>query len=152
MASIRFTSFMVMLILLHVRETSAQTKAVGEVPVTDKNLLPTDRKSPMNVEKETYDGVSAPAEVGDARLIGRKMMIKRVLGIVKEEGLKGEDSKNIKGAVPSVGNCNHEGKGVLNENCKLRKRGPKPMDVKMAGFVAFNADYHVPRSHPPKNN
>lgn len=82
------------------------------------------------------------------------MVIKRVLEIVKEEGLKGEDSKNIKGAVvPSVGNCNHEGKGVLNENCKLRKRGPKPaVDVKMAGFVAFNADYHVPRSHPPKNN
>ena len=79
-------------------------------------------------------------------------MIKRVLGIVKEEGLKGEDSKNIKGAVPSVGNCNHEGKGVLNVNSKLRKRGPKPVDVKMAGFVAFNADYHVPRSHPPKNN
>ena len=25
--------------------------ALGEVPVTDKSSLPTDRKSPMNVEK-----------------------------------------------------------------------------------------------------
>lgn len=26
------------------------------------------------------------------------------------------------------------------------------LDESSAGFVAFNADYHAPRHHPPKNN
>uniref|UniRef100_A0A2N9F4J5 BURP domain-containing protein n=1 Tax=Fagus sylvatica TaxID=28930 RepID=A0A2N9F4J5_FAGSY len=151
MASIRFTSFILMFIVLHLRDSSAQSKALGKVLVTDVSELPKARKSPMNVEEEIYDGVPVPAEVGNAKLRGRKMMIKRALGMVKEESLIGDNSK-IKGAAHSVVNCNHEGKGVLNVNCKLRKRGPKPMGVKMAGFVAFNADYHVPKSHPPKNN
>ncbi|KAL9401926.1 hypothetical protein Peur_005775 [Populus x canadensis] len=33
-----------------------------------------------------------------------------------------------------------------------RNGGRFPEGVKESGFVAFNADYHEPRHHPPKNN
>ncbi|KAI4344010.1 hypothetical protein L6164_011287 [Bauhinia variegata] len=39
-------------------------------------------------------------------------------------------------------------KGVSNEKRKLGDSAR----VKMPGFVSLNADYHVPRPHPPKNN
>ncbi|KAF5468860.1 hypothetical protein F2P56_012973 [Juglans regia] len=101
----------------------------------------------MNVEEKIYGGVPAEAEyVGKGLGSGRKMMIKRDMGMVKDEGLKGDDLK-IKGSAASY-------VGIQNVNCKLRiKAVPRPKDdVKMAGFVAFNADYHVPKPHPPKNN
>lgn len=75
------------------------------------------------------------------------MMNKRDMGMVKEEeGLKGDELKIKVTVANSV--------GVHNVNCKLLVRAvPRSMDdVKMAGFVAFNADYHVPKPHPPKNN
>lgn len=72
--------------------------------------------------------------------------------MIKEEGLKGDDSKIEGSAQYSVGNCTHGSKGILNVSRKLRKSGPRAMDVKIAGFEALNADYHVPKPHPPKNN
>lgn len=33
-----------------------------------------------------------------------------------------------------------------------RKGGRFSEGMKESGFVAFNADYHEPRHHPPKNN
>lgn len=107
-----------------------------------------DSKLSKILYQKIYGGVPAEAEVlGKGLGSGRKMMIKRDMGLVKDEGLKGDDL-TIKGtAANSV--------GIQNRSCKLRIRAvPRPMDrdVKMAGFVAFNADYHVPKPHPPKNN
>ncbi|KAG7944340.1 hypothetical protein I3843_15G095100 [Carya illinoinensis] len=120
------------------------------VLIPERRELPTAgrRSTRMNVEEKIYGGVPAEAEVlGKGLGSGRKMMIKRDMGLVKDEGLKGDDL-TIKGtAANSV--------GIQNRSCKLRIRAvPRPMDrdVKMAGFVAFNADYHVPKPHPPKNN
>ena len=106
--------------------------------------------------QEAYDAVPAAAEVRNSRLEGRKMMLKWDLDKKKVtvEGSDGEESAKISGADhQSVGKSSHRGKGILNVNHKLRNRNPhrhgKP---KMAGFTAFSSDYHVPTSHPPKNN
>lgn len=100
-------------------------------------------RSSINVEKD--DGVPGVAVLG-----GRKRMLKR--GLAKEEVFNREDS--ISGAAHSVGNCNRKRKGILIVECKLRNRSPQPHHekVKMGGFTAFSADYHVPKSHPPRNN
>ncbi|GLT55013.1 hypothetical protein SLA2020_281670 [Shorea laevis] len=137
MVSMRFTSFILMIMVLHVRDSIAHTKALGkEQLVTDDHIkrLPTAVRSQMNVdvEEEIDGGVASTAQVR-TRLGGRKMMI---------EGA----------AQYCVGNCRRGGKGILNVSRKLRKSGPRAMDVKMAGFEAINADYHVPKPHPPKNN
>jgi hypothetical protein len=95
--------------------------------------------------QEIDGGVPAPAQLVRTRLGGRKMMI-------KGEGLKGDDSKIEGSAQYSVGNCTDGAKGILNVSRKVRKSGPRAMDVKIAGFAALNADYHVPKPHPPKNN
>ena len=106
--------------------------------------------------QEAYDAVPAAVEVGNSRLEGRKMMLKLDLDkkTVSVEGSDGEESEKISGADNrSVGKSSHSGKGILNVNCKLRNRNPhRHRKAKTAGFTAFSADYHVPKSHPPKNN
>lgn len=97
----------------------------------------------------------AAAEVGNSRLEGRKMMLKWGLDkkTVTVEGSDGEESAKITGADQSVGQNSHRGKGILNVNCKLRNRNPhRHGKANKAGLTAFSADYHVPKSHPPKNN
>lgn len=82
------------------------------------------------------------------------MVVDKVMKI--EEGLKGESSK-ISGASAThfARKCydSTEGKEDLNVKCILtsdKSRISKKFGV--AGFVAFAADYHVPKHHPPKNN
>ncbi|KAF7838568.1 root meristem growth factor 2-like [Senna tora] len=46
-------------------------------------------------------------------------------------------------------------RGGLNINERRTTRRRRSMRVKnmsSGGFVSWNADYHVPRLHPPKNN
>ena len=108
--------------------------------------------------QEAYDAVPAVAEVWNSRLEGRKMMLKKALDkkTVTVEGSDEEESAKISGAdYQSVGKSSHRGKGILNVNRRLRNRNHHPYrhgKPKMAGFTAFSADYHVPKSHPPKNN
>ena len=107
--------------------------------------------------QEASDAVPAATEVWNSRLEGRKMMLKWGLDkkTVTIEGSDEAKNAKISGAdYKSVGkSTSHRGKGILNVNHKLRNRNPhrhgKP---KMAGFTAFSSDYHVPTSHPPKNN
>ena len=57
------------------------------------------------------------------------------------------------GGAHFAGNCKHKGKGMLNVEGKFSNRSPHPaVKVRMGGFIAFSADYHVPKPHPPKNN
>lgn len=70
--------------------------------------------------------------------------------MVKEVGVDGEEAQ-ISGAEHFVGSCNNRGKGILNVEHDKTTR-PRRLKAKMADFIAFNADYHVPRPHPPKNN
>lgn len=95
------------------------------------------------------NGVPA-AEVKSTRVGGRKMMLKAALGKEMVEAESGYGGSHF------VGNCNHKGKGMLNVEGKFSNRSPDhghpAVKVKMGGFIAFNADYHVPKPHPPKNN
>lgn len=58
-------------------------------------------------------------------------------------GLGGSPSKLSK-----CGNNNNNNKGCDQITVNL----PDEVDEHQSGFVAFNADYHAPRHHPPKNN
>lgn len=70
-------------------------------------------------------------------------------------------SSKISGATPSSWNsCNHNDKKKLDVVCKgsgrrsssiRRHRRPKKAKFPV-GFVALNADYHYPNSHPPRHN
>lgn len=88
------------------------------------------------------------------------MMSKRsLLGkeTMKEEVLNQKELTIPGAAHDAIGNCKRKRKGsILNAERKLRSRSHHGTDghhkVKMAGFAAFSADYHVPKSHPPRNN
>lgn len=100
--------------------------------------------------QEIYDGVPTAPKDGNKRHGGRKMMqFKRLLGmvLVKEEG-------NINGGDNHVEKNKISGEGILNHHveCSRRNMSPRRLKAKMTDFIAFNADYHVPEPHPPKNN
>lgn len=84
-------------------------------------------------------------------LAGRKMMLNR------KEGIDQDRYSRTSGVLVSEGNgqSHRRNKVISKMKSKLRyyksgrRRGLK---VKMSGFIAFNADYHVPKPHPPKNN
>lgn len=87
---------------------------------------------------------------------GKKMMLKRLLEMVEEEGIEGRDSRTSGESVVMTGKDHRRNKGISEIEGKLlrytsstRRRGLK---AKMSGLIAFNADYHVPKPHPPKNN
>lgn len=80
--------------------------------------------------QEIYDGIPAAVEeVEDTRILGRKMVPERNLGMVRGEVLKSNGERRLR----STSSRGH-------------------VKVKIAGFIPFNADYHVPKPHPPKNN
>ncbi|KAJ0047533.1 hypothetical protein Pint_16318 [Pistacia integerrima] len=113
MAPLRFICFLLVLVLVYVRDSTAQTHQDMKKSVAAHGReLEAAGRSSTNVEKD--DGVPGVAVLG-----GRKRMLKR--GLAKEEVLNREDS--ISGAAHSVGNCNRRRKGILNVECKLRKRG-----------------------------
>ncbi|PON58056.1 hypothetical protein PanWU01x14_169870 [Parasponia andersonii] len=95
---------------------------------------------------------------GDASLTeGRKMMKFKELmrmEIVKE----GPKIGGISGATCSDGsNCVlDQGKRDFSVECKLRdyqkRDGTSAKKVTTSGFVAFSADYHGPKRHPPRHN
>ncbi|KAL9438369.1 hypothetical protein AB3S75_024111 [Citrus x aurantiifolia] len=155
--------FLLVFILLHEKDCcTAHTKKYNVAADGAVVLLEVTRTEPVNVEKVIFDGVPTGAEVvGVTKFKGRKMTSKRsFLGkeTVKEDVLNQEES-TIPGAAHVInGNCKRKRKGsALNVERKLRNRSRHHgtnghHKVKMAGFAAFSADYHVPKSHPPRNN
>ncbi|PQM39046.1 hypothetical protein Pyn_23422 [Prunus yedoensis var. nudiflora] len=114
-------------ILLHVTHG-----ALSKVLASDEIGRPIPRRSPVNGEKEIYDGVPAAMdEVERTRIIGgRKMSMPEM---INEEGFN---------------NIGRE-RRFIRSTSNLRRR---QMKVKIDGFIPLNADYHVPKPHPPKNN
>ncbi|KAA8542349.1 hypothetical protein F0562_023515 [Nyssa sinensis] len=127
MVSICFSSFAlgVVFIFLCLRDSVAYTHQVMETLVVADG-------SPLNFDKEVFNAVPTSVEAKNRRFGsgGRKMTEKMVM---KKEMV------NL-------------GKRKLNVEHKLSNTSPPPVNVKKLGFVALNADYHVPKSHPPKNN
>lgn len=104
--------------------------------------------------QELEDGVgeTTAAAVANNKIRGRKMGA----NIVKRPDIKGdiEGTSKMSSANQVTGKDGAKGnKGVMNVGNK-RNVGQFSEEVNdhKAGFVAFNADYHAPRHHPPKNN
>jgi hypothetical protein len=83
----------------------------------------------------------------DKRIEGRKMAAGNVH--VKKVLEKKEDGHAVVGRKPS-NMSSEEGKRGSNVGYNKQRVSRFPQD--QAGFVAFDADYHEPRHHPPKNN
>ncbi|CAK7323181.1 unnamed protein product [Dovyalis caffra] len=108
----------------------------------------------LNDNKAMYDGVLASAGLENTSFGGRKMMFE---SLMRKEMIKqglNEAEKENSGAVHFVENCdpNYREKGALHVKCRMSSRKPLPMKKNMVRFTAFNADYNVPKSHPPRNN
>lgn len=88
------------------------------------------KKTVLEAARRSSTSTHVEKDAGFAVLGGRKRRLKKVLK--KEEVLNREDS--ISG---------------------LRNRSSRAHDhekFKMGGSTALSADYHVPQSHPPRNN
>ena len=75
--------------------------------------------------------------------------------IVKEAGSSIGGISKISGATHSDGsNCDFDqGKRDFSAvECKPGEQKSDSSVKKVAGFVAFSADYHGPKRHPPKHN
>ncbi|EXC44577.1 hypothetical protein L484_000211 [Morus notabilis] len=146
MVSLRFISSLLVLTMLYrIRYCSATTKyyqAFSKIAVPDPSgstKVGAEGSANINSEKKTYNGVQTMADVGNKRRRGRKMMVERVLPMLEEEHF--------------VGDYEHFYR-ILNVKCNLKSTSTRRrrLKAKMTDFRAFNADYHVPRPHPPKNN
>ncbi|XP_060206525.1 uncharacterized protein LOC132634268 [Lycium barbarum] len=160
MASLRFSSFMLVIVLftfLTIKNTIAysdnQAKQTFVVHEAENGYAMASLRN--NHEKEVLDGVPAAAEFTNGREGGRKMMLERKnikKNMKQVEATEEADSKNSgASAIHSVGNLNFKGQGKLRE---LSGRSSSSHSVKAntGSFVALNADYHMARPHPPKNN
>lgn len=99
------------------------------------------------------------------KMEGRKMMVERK-DMSKDKKKEEEDEgKSLTAAAAAtssngnsseystVGNYSHKGQGkMMRMQRKLRIRSTDSNKDNPGGFMAFNADYHVARPHPPKNN
>ncbi|XP_059302563.1 uncharacterized protein LOC132054605 [Lycium ferocissimum] len=147
MLSLSFNSFMlvVVFILLSVKDTVAHTT---HDQVEQKfGVNEAGNRIAKSGEKElvSYGHVPASIEViaASGRIGGRKRL---------ESIMTKEDSKNsVASATFSVGNFNHKGKGKLRMQSKLSTTG-RSVQVNRGSLLAFSADYHMPKTHPPQNN
>ncbi|XP_009793278.1 uncharacterized protein [Nicotiana sylvestris] len=130
-------------ILLFINDTIAHTDKVKQNFVVDEagNGIAKTRRSHLNVEKEDFHGVTpATIQVASGRIGGRKRMV--------EQRNMRQSTKKIEGIMPN------RGQGKLRIQSKLNGKNSHSDNVKVnrGSFTAFSADYHMPRTHPPKNN
>ncbi|KAK4350385.1 hypothetical protein RND71_029698 [Anisodus tanguticus] len=158
MVSLSFMLLQMVFIFLIIEYTVAHSDQAKKTFVVHeaKNGQAMALKCYLSVEKEVLDGVPAAAELTNGRVGGRKMMIERT-NLKKNMKQLEADSKNSSGAsADSVGNLKyHKGQGKLRVmSTKLSGKSSSSHLVKAntGSFVALNADYHMARPHPPKNN
>ncbi|KAL6319046.1 hypothetical protein AAG906_001519 [Vitis piasezkii] len=150
MVSIRFTSFLLglLLLLIAVRDSTADShQALKKMPVAEVNPPPATGMS-MTLNKEIFGNGVLAAEVKNTRPGGRKMMLTRALGkeMVEGEGGYGEASQ-ISGAAHFVGNCNHKRRGMLNVEGKGIYSSKK-----LLGTSEDNMIYQVKEINPQESN
>ncbi|XP_016474393.1 uncharacterized protein LOC107796163 [Nicotiana tabacum] len=144
MLSLTFSSLMLVLlfILLSIKDTIAHTDKVKQNFVVDEagNDIAKAGRNHLSEEKEVLDGhISASIQFASDRIRGRKRML--------EQRNMRQSTKKIE-AMPS------KGQGKLRMQNKVSGRSSHSDNVKVnrGSFTAFSADYHMPRTHPPKNN
>ena len=74
-----------------------------------------------------------------------------MVGLEKEQDREMKKLKDMKMSGTTVGGTSKF--SSTNTKCGNNLGCEQNVDeVDESGFVAFNADYHAPRHHPPKNN
>ncbi|XP_029129534.1 uncharacterized protein LOC109807603 isoform X2 [Cajanus cajan] len=142
MVSARSTTFLLLFILLPLRFSTAH-QGKKKLVVSKHETA----RSPVNVE--IYHGF-AETDQRTKFLHGRKMVSRGVLS--RSNVVKAENGINMAKGFTTKWN-HEEGKGILNVKHKVSKKNSgHSTKVKMSGLVPLNADYYVPRPHPPKNN
>ncbi|KAK4735464.1 hypothetical protein R3W88_009725 [Solanum pinnatisectum] len=154
MVSLSFSSFMLVMLLfifLTIKDTIAHTDDQAKQIVHEaENDNIRDPRSHLSVKKEVLDGVPAAAEFSNGKMGGRKMMIEKKEGM--KEVKKVDSSGAASASVHSVGNIKYQkGQGKLREMRGISSKSHS-MKANTGSFVALNADYHMARPHPPKNN
>lgn len=79
------------------------------------------------------------------------MAVQKVL-MSKEIEKQDVTTSEISGATHFDGNSDLEVKGDFKVKCKLGDSNKTPKKYRVAGFVAFNADYQGPKHHSPTHN
>lgn len=104
--------------------------------------------------QDISDAVPTPQEASNLEVGGRKMINRRFLMKGKDTMISLEASKFSGATDSNAVNCT-KGKKKLNKEFDMKVEAANYLHVKrddLSSFVALNADYHPPKSHPPKNN
>ncbi|WMV21667.1 hypothetical protein MTR67_015052 [Solanum verrucosum] len=160
MVSLSFSSFMLVMLLfifLTIKDTIAHTDDQAKQIVHEAEIDNIrDLRSHLSVKKlklkfqEVLDGVPAAAEFSNVKMGGRKMMIEKKEDM--KEVKKAESSGAASASIHSIGNLKyHKGQGKLRKMSGISSKSHS-MKANRGSFVALNADYHMARPHPPKNN
>ncbi|KAL4559354.1 hypothetical protein LXL04_031492 [Taraxacum kok-saghyz] len=142
MVSLRFGMFVFAIIFMLLHSVAYSIQDVKMVMVAGDKFAEEERPLLSQHEKDTHYAVSA-----NGKIIGRKML-------VKEEHINGEEIVLKKASSSSSGSPKKGGQKVTKRSKKINHNDhDDDHHVKMSStFMALNSDYHVPRSHPPKNN
>ncbi|KAL8134888.1 uncharacterized protein LOC141710974 [Apium graveolens] len=155
MVSSRFTSFIFVLAFLLYQSSAEKHQDTEKIDhVAARKSFPVDGGSPFGIGKDIFDAVPTPGEASNLKVGGRKMMKRRFLIEGKDTMIDLEASKFYSATDSNAVNRTKE-KRKLNKEFDMKVQGPNYLHVKrgdLSSFVALNADYHPPKSHPPKNN
>ncbi|KAK4252563.1 hypothetical protein QN277_014548 [Acacia crassicarpa] len=160
MVSPNSINILLILICLLLRFSIGHSLQVKKSTVgTDVNLQAAEQRS---VKAEMQQGVAGEMEER-TRFIGsgggRKMETATRLtskamrsSQSHQQGINGEASSSTTSSskvhsIETRDDCNGGGQG-----CVKRKFSKRSRRFNMSGFVSWNADYAVPRPHPPRNN
>ncbi|KAJ9163461.1 hypothetical protein P3X46_023127 [Hevea brasiliensis] len=111
------------------------------------------------VDSVLNGNVATRNEIGGKKMIPRKVIVKRVEikgneALAETIKISSENQETVAGKSGNKGKKKKKKKknAAVNEESKPRVSNIPEQLNNEAGFVAFSADYHSPRHHPPKNN
>ncbi|KAI3733222.1 hypothetical protein L1987_64442 [Smallanthus sonchifolius] len=147
MVSTRFSLFGYAIIFLSLHFVAYSLQDI-ETAVMSRNKFDEERAM-SRPGKETLNVVHASSGVAvNGGIIGGRKMAK----MVNKEHMNGEETASKKASSFSSENpSNRDHK--LHKRSKKIDHGDHQVEVKVSStFMVMNADYHVPRSHPPRHN
>ncbi|KAL7618501.1 hypothetical protein Lser_V15G00598 [Lactuca serriola] len=151
MVSIRFRIFVFAIIFMLLNSVAYSLQDAKMVMVVGDKSAEEERPLLSRQEKGTLYAV--PASVGtlvNGKINGRRMLVK----MAEEQHINGDEMVSKKASSSSSGNPRKGGHKMTKRSKKIDHNDDDDHHhVKMSStFMALNSDYHVPRSHPPKNN
>ncbi|KAK1388033.1 hypothetical protein POM88_016211 [Heracleum sosnowskyi] len=152
MVSSKFSSFVFLIVFIFCRSSAHMHQVTEKIDhIAAGKSLTVDIGSPAVFGKDILDAVPTPGEASNPTLGGREMMKRRLL---TRQMVKGKDTM-INLAASKIYGADSKGKKKLTTEFDMKVESVNYQHVKrndLSSFVALNADYHPPKSHPPKNN